>query len=270
MPMHRLGRHDALCFEPRPPASDDAVTFVFFNARTSDVTGWEAEIGPALRARGHGTLLWNFRGQQGSPFDAPEAISAQQIVADALSLLGNEAPRRPVYVGVSIGGLFAAQAHLAGEPCLGLLLINTLRRMGPRLEWVNAAAHRAALTGGGRLLQDLYLPAFAGETWLAAIRSNYLTGEPYRPLEPASGTALLLAASNGADWDLPWERLTMPLTVISGLQDLVFFDPVDVAVTCARMPDVLRIDIPDVGHLVSMERPQEIVDACLALARRIG
>ena len=61
----------------------------------------------------------------------------------------------------------------------------------------------------------------------------------------------------------------MPVRVLSGLQDRVFFDAADVAELGARLPDAQRIDLPDVGHLVAMERPEAIVDACLALARRV-
>jgi pimeloyl-ACP methyl ester carboxylesterase len=269
MPMHQLGPDDALYFEHRPPADDGGLTFVFFNALTGDAASWEAGIAPAMRAEGHGTLLWNFRGQKDSPFGTPEAVGARQIVADAVTLMAAQTTQRPVYVGLSIGGLFAAQAHLAGAPCAGLLLINTLRKAGPRLEWVNAAVHRAALTGGGRLIQDLYLPLLSGPAWQAANRGNFLHDQPYEPLDPSSGTALLLAAGKGADWDLPYERLTMPVTVLSGLQDRVFFDAADVAELRARLPDAERIDLPDTGHLVTLERPQAIVEACRALAARV-
>jgi 3-oxoadipate enol-lactonase len=265
----RLGPEDALAYEHRPPRAAAGVTFVFFNALTGDAASWDAVIGPALREQGHGTLLWNFRGQKDSPFGGPAAIGAAQIVADAVRLLEAERPARPVYVGLSIGGLFAAQAHLAGAACAGLLLINTLRRAGPRLEWVNAAVHRAALTGGGRLLQDLYLPLLAGPAWQAANRAGFLKDEAYEPLDPGSGTALLLAAGKGADWDLPYECLAVPVTVLSGLQDRVFFDPADVAELAARLPDALRVDLPDAGHLLTMERPEAITDACLALAQRV-
>ena len=217
MPTPPLGPEDALFYEHRPPRAAARVTFVFFNALTGDAASWDAVIGPALREQGHGTLVWNFRGQKDSPFGGPAAIGAAQIVADAVRLLEAERPVRPIYVGLSIGGLFAAQAHLAGATCAGLLLINTLRKAGPRLEWINAAVHRAALTGGGRLIQDLYLPLLAGPAWQAANRASFLKDEAYEPLDPASGTALLLAAGKGADWDLPYERLTV--TVLSGLSD---------------------------------------------------
>ena len=269
MPTHRLGPNDALEFAHQPPAARDGLTFVFFNPLTGDAASWEAVIGPALRAQGHGTLLWNFRGQPDSPFGDPASITAARMVADAVTLLEAERPARPVYVGLSIGGLFAAQMHLAGQACVGLLLINTLRKPGPRLEWINRAVLRAALTGGPRLIQDLYLPLLTGTDWQRANRANFLEDEAYAPLDPDSGTARLLAAGIEGDWDTPWERLDVPALVLSGLQDRVFFDAADVAALSARLPRAERVDLPDVGHLVSMERPQAVVDACLALALRI-
>jgi 3-oxoadipate enol-lactonase len=267
MPVHALGPHNGLYYEHQPPA-EGGVTFVFFNALTGDTAAWEG-IAPAVRANGHGTLLWNFRGQKDSPFGDPGAIGAEQIVADAVALLRALAPARPVHVGLSIGGLFAARAHLGGGRCEALLLINTLRRAGPRLDWVNAAVHRAALTGGGRLIQDLYMPLLCGPAWLAANRERFLQDEPYAPLDPTSGVARLLAAGAGADWDLPYEQLRVPVTVLSGLQDRVFYDATDVAALAARLPDAQLVERPDVGHLIPMERPQAVVDACLALVERV-
>jgi len=267
MPVHALAPNDGLYYEHEPAAAGGA-TFVFFNALTGDTASWQA-IAPALRRHGHGTLLWNLRGQKDSPFGGPDAISAEEIVADAIALMRALAPARPVYVGLSIGGLFAAQAHLAGARCAALLLINTLRKPGPRLDWVNAAVHRAALTGGGRLIQDLYLPLLCGPAWLAANRERFLTDEPYAPVDPARGVACLLAAGAGADWDLPYEQLSVPVTVLSGLQDRVFHEAADVAALAARLPDGQRVELPDGGHLVTMERPQVVLDACLALVERL-
>ena len=69
---------------------------------------------------------------------------------------------------------------------------------------------------------------------------------------------------------MPWERLDIPALVLSGLQDRVFFEAADVAALSAKLPHAERMSLPDVGHLVSMERPQAVVDACLALGRRIA
>jgi pimeloyl-ACP methyl ester carboxylesterase len=62
----------------------------------------------------------------------------------------------------------------------------------------------------------------------------------------------------------------MPVTVLSGLQDHVFYDAADVAELAHRLPDAAVVDIGDIGHLVTMERPGAITEACLAFARQIG
>jgi 3-oxoadipate enol-lactonase len=268
MPEHSLGPDDRLHFDHRPPMGR-GLTFVFFNALTGEAVSWEAMIAPALREQGHGTLLWNYRGQKDSLFSPDLHITAAGIVGDAKALLAALQPRRPVFVGLSIGGLFAARAHLDGAACEGLLLINTLRKAGPRLAWINDAVLRAALTGGPRLIQDLFLPLLTGPEWQAANRRSFLNDELYTPLAPESGTARLLAAGNTADWDLPYERLRVPVAVLSGLQDRVFYDASDVAGLAARMPDVVCTDLPDAGHLLSIERPEAVIEACLALARRL-
>jgi pimeloyl-ACP methyl ester carboxylesterase len=270
MAVFQISDGDALFYEYQEPSQAGGATFVFFNALTGDTGAWEAEIGPALREAGHGTLMWNFRGQKDSPFSSPDAITADGIVQDALALFKDVAPRHPVYVGLSIGGLFAAQTHLGGAPCKGLLFINTLRKPGPRLDWTNRAAHRAAIIGGGRLIQDLMLPHLTGPAWQAANSANFLGDEPYEPLDPNSGAARLLAAGIGADWNVAYESLSMPVTVLSGLQDHVFYNTADVAELTARLPDAETIDISDIGHLVTMERPAAITRACLALADRLG
>ncbi|MEZ5931495.1 MAG: alpha/beta hydrolase [Alphaproteobacteria bacterium] len=270
MAVFQIGDGDALFYEHQPPKDEGKATFAFFNALTGETGAWEAEIGPALRQEGHGTLMWNFRGQKDSPFSNAAAITADGIVADAISLIQDVAPRHPVYVGLSIGGLFAAQAHLGGAACDGLLFINTLRKPGPRLDWTNRATHRAALVGGGRLIQDLMLPHLTGPAWQAANSANFLKEGGYEPLDPDSGAARLLAAGIGADWTVAYEKLDMPVTVLSGLQDHVFYNAADVAELTKRLPNAEKIDIADIGHLVTMERPAAITRACLALADRLG
>ncbi|MEL6962604.1 MAG: alpha/beta hydrolase [Pseudomonadota bacterium] len=270
MATFQINDNNTLFFEYQEPRETDGATFVFFNALTGDTSAWEAEIGPALREAGHGTLIWNFRGQKDSTFSSPEVITADGIVQDAVALLKDVMPRNPVFVGLSIGGLFAAKAHLSDAPCKGLLLINTLRKPGPKLDWTNRAAHRAALVGGGRLIQDLMLPHLTGPAWQAANSDNFLKDEPYEPLDPQCGAARLLAAGIGADWNLAYEDLTMPVTVLSGLQDHVFYNAADVAELTKRLPKAETIDISDIGHLVTMERPAAITRACLALADRLA
>ena len=71
------------------------------------------------------------------------------VVPRVRALLAQLDPPAPILVGLSIGGLFAAQAYLAGAPAIGLVLINTLRKPSQRLEWINQAMVRLARLGGG-------------------------------------------------------------------------------------------------------------------------
>lgn len=272
MTILELGPHDQIYYEHVPATMDQAVTFVFFNALTSDTSGWDAVIGPRVRAAGHGTLAFNFRGQTDSPFSADIALDADLIVTDAVQLLKAVAPQRPVLVGLSIGGLFAARAHLAGTAAEALVLINTLRKDGPRLQWVGDALVRAVEVGGLDLFRDLYLPLLVNEEWQAANRANFITPEArYTPLAADHGHYKLLAeAGRTADWDLPYEKLDLPTLVITGLQDHVFLEPHVVAELAARLPKGKRVDMPAAGHLIPTERPEALADHLIAFAREVG
>jgi pimeloyl-ACP methyl ester carboxylesterase len=103
-------------------------------------------------------------------------------------------PPRPIMVGLSIGGLFAARAWLKGADALGLVLINTLRREGPRLKWIGDALVRAAEVGGLDLFRDLFLPLLMNEEWLEINRSGFLKHPAeYAALSPESGHFKLLS-----------------------------------------------------------------------------
>ena len=74
------------------------------------------------------------RGQADSPFSPELKLDMDLIVEDAFRLLTHVKPPRPILVGLSIGGLFAARTWLKGADAVGLVLINTLRKDGPRLK----------------------------------------------------------------------------------------------------------------------------------------
>ncbi len=257
MPVLKLGPTDGLYYEYDAPA-DGRHTLVFVNALTGNTGAWQDVIGPALRASGLGTLCYNFRGQADSSFDPGMTFSDGQIVGDLVTLLSDIAPPRPVLCGLSIGGLFAARAVLAGVDAEGLVLLNTLRRMGPRLNWINDAMLRIVRQGGTRMLADMYFPLLTNQDFQAAARPGFLAEDPYEPMDAGHGHVKLMAAGGTTDWDLPYEKLTLPTLVISGLQDRVFFDAGDVSELFARLPDGRRVDWDDAGHLLPAERPEKL------------
>ena len=271
MSVIEFGPNDRLYYEYAAPRNEAAVTFVFFNALTGDTSNWEAQIAPSLREAGHGTLAYNMRGQVNSPFSADVELNAALVVEDALKLLLQVRPSRPVLVGLSIGGLFAAQTWLKGAEAKGLVLINTLREDGPRLRWIGDALVRAVEVGGLELFRDLFLPLLMNEDWLAAQRENFVkTGATYTPLDPASGHYKLLAeAGRSADWNLPYEKISLPTLVITGLQDHVFLERTVVDGLFTRLPAARRVDLPEAGHLIPAEQPQALANALLTFAKEV-
>ncbi len=272
MPDFQLGPQDSLYYEYASPTIENGFTFIFFNALTGDTTNWETVIAPKLREIGHGTLAYNLRGQTNSTFSPGTKLDVDLIVDDAIRLLGEIKPPRPIMVGLSIGGLFAARAWLKGTEAIGLVLINTLRRDGPRLQWIGDALVRAAEVGGLDLFRDLFLPLLMNEEWLLTNRSNFLKPESeYGSLSLESGHYKLLAeAGREANWDLPYERLDLPVLVITGLQDHVFLEPDVVDTLFSKLPRGQRVDMPDAGHLIPAERPEALVDSLLSFTKEVS
>lgn len=263
-----LGAHDNLYYEHQPPTQQARHTFVFFNALTGDVGMWNADVVPALHRQGYGTLTYNLRGQADSAFSDPQFLDCDHIVDDAMRLLSEIDPVKPILVGLSIGGLFAAHAMLRGAGADGLVLINTLRRNGPRLRWINDALVRCAEFGGLELFRDLFCPLLFNERWQAENRSKFLVQDSYHPIDRSSGIYHLLKYAADADWDLPYERLTAPMLVLTGLQDHVFLDLDDVAALTSRIPNAERKDQPDAGHMLPAECPRWLIDALVDFAGR--
>ncbi len=265
MALLTLGPGEGLHYEYGSPG-DTGKTFVFVNALTGNTGMWQAEIGPALRAAGYGTLAYNLRGQQDSPFTPGTRLDENLIAGDLTRLLQEVEPPRPIIVGLSIGGLFAVRAWLRGALAEGLVLINTLRRPGPRLDWINQATARAAATGGLQLLMDLFLPLLVNEEKLIALRPTCLGEAPYQPLDPAHGHMNLLASATEADWDLPYEQLDLPVLVMTGLQDRVFYEQAAVDSLTARLPKARSVTLDNAGHLIPLERPAETIQALRGFA----
>jgi pimeloyl-ACP methyl ester carboxylesterase len=89
-----------------------------------------------------------------------------------------------------------------------------------------------------------------------------------------AGTALgafeaPMAGSLGADWDVPYERLAVPVWVVVGLHDRVFHVPADVEELAARIPHRRVVTLPDAGHLVPVERPAAFTRLLLDVAREL-
>lgn len=262
MTLHTLSDGGSIYYLHHNPTAPRMPTLIFFNPLTGDTGNWETVIAPRLRERGFGTFSFDYRGQTHSPLSPETALDSALIVSDAVELLNKISPEKPIFVGLSIGGLYAAWAWLEGANAEKIVLINTLRRNGPRLKWVGDALVRAVELGGLQLFRDLYLPLLMNEDWLEANRNAFLkNSDDYIALSPESGHYRLLAeAGPTADWDFPYEKLDLPTLIVTGLQDHVFLEREVVDELCNRLPRGERLDVPDAGHLIPAEHPEALAD----------
>jgi len=265
----KFDQENSLYFEHARPGHGATPTFVFVNALTGNTEAWEACVAPRLREQGFGTLSYNFRGQDRSTFGADVELTADLIVDDLKRLLEDQTPANPILVGLSIGGLYAAQAVLQGASANGLVLLNTLREIGPRIAWINDAMAEIVGTGGVALFLDVLFPLLVNPEFAAQVRENFLQGD-YQPLDGAHGHMNLMRNAVTADWDIPYEQLALPTRVITGLQDRVFLDTEIVARLFARLPDAKREDWPDAGHLLPLERPEALAASLERFAQELA
>jgi len=269
MPRLDFDPRNGLYYIHHAPTRDGAATFVFVNALTGNTGAWEAVVAPRLREQGFGTLSYNLRGQDESPFDPALTLDDGLIVSDLVALLEAVEPARPVLVGLSIGGLYAARAILGGAGAKGLVLLNTLREIGPRIAWVNEAMPLLVAHGGVKLFLDALFPLLVGPEMAARAHGDFLKGG-YEPLAPDHGHMNLMRAARTTDWTVDWPALGLPVLNVTGLQDRVFLDREVVDRLYATLPDARREDWEDAGHLLPAERPERLADSLARFAAEIG
>ena len=183
MATYEIEPGNSLFYDYTEPTADNRITFVFFNPLTGDSSIWQNSVATQLIEAGHGVLVYNMRGQLDSSFSSGISLDQGLIVNDAKQLLLHIAPPNPIFVGLSIGGLYAAWAVAQGVECAGLVFLNTLRRDGPRLQWISDVLVRLVETGGAELLRDTLSPLIMNEEWQSENRQNFLADDAYSPID---------------------------------------------------------------------------------------
>jgi pimeloyl-ACP methyl ester carboxylesterase len=220
----------------------------------------------ALPAAGFGTLCYRFRGQIETKFGDGTELTPGMVVDDLNRLLDHLAPENPILIGLSIGGLFAAQAELANPRAAGLTLINTLRKVSQRLTWINRAMVELARLGGGRLVMAANMPVTAGPDLMAKLWDTTFTEDPFAPMDPNDGLFRLMEGSLATDWDFACEHLVPKVLLMTGRHDRVFRIDADIAELKPRIRSAREIVSPDAGHLIPVERPDRFTQDLIAFA----
>lgn len=238
---------------------DGRPTFVFLNSMGASTAVWEERIAPALRDDGFGTLSFDYRGQGDTRYGPQALLEPAEIVGDIVHVMAQEAPERPILVGLSIGGLFAARAIEQGCSARGLVLINTLRRQNAQVEWINTLEARLIAMGGMPLVLDVLRPVLSGRDQLEILRPTHLQEGGYSPWPEDHPRLRLAQGVHKVDWNYPWADLARPVLVLTGLHDRLFRIQEDVDALVAELRDATVIVYEDGGHSLHAEHPARFV-----------
>ncbi|MGE0596358.1 MAG: alpha/beta fold hydrolase [Hyphomonadaceae bacterium] len=240
-------------------------------------------LAPRIAALGRRVIVPDMRGRGRSAYDPDPAHYVPTVYAqDVLTLLDALAIPQAVFIGSSMGAIIAmVVAALAPDRIAGAVLND----VGPKLEqaglariggyvgrggvvrsWEEAAEAMRAINGSAfpqRLDDDGY--------WRDLARRNFRE-RPDGALEPAYDESIALAFTDpetAASTDMtPLFRALVAKPVLSvrgALSDLL--SPRGVADMRAMKPDLMAIDVPEVGHAPMLDEP-EAWDAVLDFLAR--
>ena len=244
----------------RIDGNPDGAPVVFANSLGTDLRLWDKVL--PLLPQNLRYIRYDKRGHGLSSVPAaPYSMGA--LVRDAERLLDHLEVRDCVFVGLSIGGLYAANAYLRGADAAGIVFINSLRMDGLHLSWVNDATARLAKTGGGQLVMDAMMPHIAGPAFLERMRPNALGDAPYEAMDETSGIYQLMDGARSATWDIAYENIKCPVLNLTGKYDKVFYKPDVVAGLLGRIPDTREVVFEDLGHLIPVEDGKRTAEALI-------
>ena len=269
MPFLKINNTNKVYYE-YTESKDNGCTFVFVNALTGSTTTWNGEIGNKIVTQGNGYLTYNFRGQENSEFDKKIDLDTDVIVNDLCLLIKKLKLTNIILVGLSIGGLYATLALEKNIKILGLVLINTLRKNNLRLNWINETMVNVARYGGISLLMDFNMPVIASPSFLEKMKPNALNPKNYKGLDENSGIFKLMKGSLTANWDIDWSSIDVPVLLMTGHYDKVYRIPNDIDEIANSIKNVERIELPDCGHLIPIEKPIVFVEHIIQFAKKLS
>ena len=225
---------------------------LLIHAGACDSRMWAPQVGEIARDRR--VVTPDLRGYGQSRLDAEPYSDA----GDVLALLENLGVDHLSIVGASRGGAVALQVASAVPDRIDSLVLLAAAAEGvePTADVRAFAAEEEALLEAGDVEAATELNA---RTWLGP-EAAASAHELFREMQAHAFRVQLAAGDDVHDEELPVEldRIGAPTTVVSGVQDLDFFQ--DIAEHLAHeLPNARRIVLPWAGHLPSMERPDEFV-----------
>ena len=118
----------------------------------------------------------------------------------------------------------------------------------------------AAKVGGPALIMDMGMPVIASPEFLKKMEEKALDSDNYKPLNEDDDIFKLMKGSLTADWSFDWSLLKLPTLIMTGHFDKMFRIPEDIDEIIGKMQNVKRIEMPQCGHLIPLEKPELFSD----------
>jgi pimeloyl-ACP methyl ester carboxylesterase len=219
-----------------------------------------ARLGDALAARGAAVVAPSLPGRCGS--DGPPCATAAEAAARVGALLDALGLEAPLVAGHSFGGGVALELAFAQPSRLGglaLLATGARLRVHPT---ILALMEEAARTGQPAPAdRALWRPDTPDAVIDAAVAAAAHT--------PPATTLQDWRAADGFDrlGDVP--RLAVPTLVVAGTEDALT-PPKYARFLADGVPGATLCLLEEAGHMLPMERPDDVADAMIALRARPG
>ena len=275
-------------------SSAPVVTVVFSHGFCLNLDAWHYQR-QALRGR-YRLVLWDQRGHGRSGVGQPGSCTVDQCGRDLLQVLTAVAPKGPlVLVGHSMGGMtqmaFGAEQHpIVAERVVGVALIATSSGGLADVHWgltgvVGQVAHKlapATLAGLARTPRLVDRTRRLASDFEQAVVKRYSYASPVSAslvrfsAAMISATPIEVVAEYLPTFDLHDKREALDAfngieaLVLSGQEDLL--TPPEHSTEIVRhLPGAEHVLVADAGHLVMLERPDEVnlhLDTLLVRAAR--
>ncbi|MDO5631226.1 MAG: 3-oxoadipate enol-lactonase [Paracoccus sp. (in: a-proteobacteria)] len=240
----------------------DAPALVFANSLGTDLRLWDALI-PHLPG-GLRLIRYDKRGH-GLSEETPGPYNIDLLADDAAALIAHLGVTRPVFVGLSIGGLIGQSLALRHGGLAGLVISNSAAKIGETDMW-NARVQ--TIRQGGITA----ISAATMERWFSPdFRNTPALGLWQRMLErqPVQGYIACCQAIAAADYRADAPTLDLPVHLIGGGLDGAM-PPEIVQATAALIPGADYTEIKGAGHLPCVESPAEYAAILTRFLQRIG
>jgi pimeloyl-ACP methyl ester carboxylesterase len=283
---------------------DAPLTVVFVHGYTLSMASWTfqrrtlaAELATANGHRPDARLVfYDQRGHGASGRGKPEHSTIDQLARDLATVLDTRVPRGPVVLvghsmgGMTIMGLAALRPELFGPKVVAVALLSTssgqLADLNFGLPELLTRVRAAVIPVAAWTMRRR--PAFAERTRRvaadlvsAATRALSFASADVDPAlvryldsmiagTPVDVIAEFYPALAGLDETGSLEPMrTIPTLVLTGAEDTMI-PKAHSELLLERLPDAEYVLVPDAGHMVLLEKPDEVTEALTSLLRRVG